>query len=138
MARERVGRVEPLGGILGSHVGPRGVVLVVNQHRAAGEPELGRAVVGDQEQVRVVACDDVLRVVLDAGSPPTDRRGRGRGAVRVDRQTSRVSRLSAVISTTWLLRVVRTVSSNRSSGSSSTSTSPAGVPSRWRQIWWGR
>ncbi len=70
--------------------------------------------------------------------PPTDRGG-SRGRCVSSTQTSRVSRLSDQITTSPPLRVARTFSSKRSSGSSSTSTSSSyDVPIACRQTWKGR
>ena len=70
--------------------------------------------------------------------PPTER-GVDVGDAASTTHTSRVSRLSAQITTNAPLRVARKFSSKRSSGSSRTSTSSVtGVPSAWRQTWNGR
>ena len=139
---EGVDPLEPLVGALGPGRRPGRVVLVgVAGHRAAGEPELGGVVVGDQQQrVRAVGKHRVLGVVLDARTPAAHRVAAATSGIAASTtHTSRVSRLSAQITTRAPLRVARTFSSKRSSGSSSTSTSSAtGVPSACRHTWNGR
>ena len=66
----RVHLLEPLVRVLGPHRRPCGGVLIARaRHRAAGQPELGRVVVGHQQQlVRAVGVPHVLGVVLDAAT----------------------------------------------------------------------
>ena len=82
----------------------------------------------------------VLGVVLHARAPPADRTRRVQRVGARRAPTPRVvSRLSDQITTRPPLRVARTFSSNRSSGSSSTSTSSAyDVPTACRHTWNGR
>ena len=142
VAGEGVDLLEALGRVLDPHDLPRGVVLVaVARDGAPGEPELGRLVVGDQQQGLA------RRRAARSAPRGTARRGAGRprsaaprpGRARRRTHTSLVSRFSEKITTKPPERVPRTLTSNCSSGSSSTSSScSAGVPIRCRQTWWGR
>ena len=112
VAGERVDPLEPLGRVLGAHRLARRVWSWsrVAGDRAAGQPELRGAVVGDQQQrVAAVGQHRVLGVVLHARSATADRARRRRRVVRRRRtQTSLVSRLADQITTSPPLRVART------------------------------
>ena len=81
---ERVHALQPLRGVLLAQRPPRrGVLVAVAGDRCAGQAELRRAVVGHQQHR--VETGVVLRVVLDAGAPATDRPRLGVGVVQVQR-----------------------------------------------------
>ena len=84
---ERVGPLQPVCRVLGTHLPPGGGVLVgAVGHGRRHQPELHRVVVGDHEQLAGAAVPaPVLGVVLDALAASSDRPGSAGDVVRVDR-----------------------------------------------------
>ena len=92
----RIGPAQPLGRVLGPQRLPRGRVLVgVARHRAAGEPELRRAIVGHQQQPSAPSAYRTCSAWYSTPRrrPPTDRAGES-GACASTTQTSLVLRFS--------------------------------------------